>query len=235
MRLKNDKIVSIVNFIQFIWNKKKFHIIINCKMINMKNDFILIENFWENYRLCFDYDTLDCKINNKKIKHLFHDMNFDRSRFQMFNNEFSKITSMSRRAFEKFIRKNAKCYFYVIRDVKSKKIEIVKIFEKFVSIQNIIEYLNLNKKLNFDVLFTFKNDFSNKSFSKRSQNYKIETNDVKFVNKLSYEFFKKQFDEQTIQIDYFMKKNFIRLNISFWNVFVFFAKKKWHLKNVYKL
>ena len=132
MRLKSDKIVSIIDFTQITWSKKKFHIIINCKMLDMKNDFILNENFWQNYRLCFDYDTFDCKITNKKEKHLLHDMNFDRSRLQMLNNEFSEM--MSRRAFEKFIRKNAKCYFYVVRDMKFVDIEIVKAFEELASL-----------------------------------------------------------------------------------------------------
>ena len=160
MRLKSDKIISIVDFIQIIWNKKKFHITIDCKMLNMKNDFILNENFWQNYRLCFDYDTLECKIKNNEVKHLLHDMNSDRSRFQIFSNEFFEIEMISRRAFEKFIRKNAKCFFYVIRDIQVNT-KTIKIFEKFVSIQNIIEHSDLNRKLNFDVLFTFKNDFSN--------------------------------------------------------------------------
>ena len=194
-------------------------------MLNMKNDFILNKIFWQNYRLYFDYDTFEYKIKNNEIKHLLHDMNFNRSRFQMLNNEFFEIEMISRRAFEKFIRKNAKCFFYVIRDIQINT-KTIKIFEKFVSIQNIIEYSNLNKKLNFDVFFTFKNDFSNQLFSKRSQNHKIETNNVKFINKLSYKFFKRQLNEQTTQIDYFMKKKFIRSSISFWNVFVFFVKKK---------
>ena len=113
-------------------------------------------------------------------------MNFDRSRFQMLNNEFFEIEMISRRAFEKCIRKNAECFFYVIRDIQIN----TKTFEKFVLIQNIIEHSNLNKKLNFDVLFIFKNDFSNQSLSKRSQNHKTETNDIKSVNKSSYEFSK---------------------------------------------
>ena len=133
VRLKSDKIVSIVDFTQITWNKEEFHIIIDCKMLNMKNDFILNENFWQDYRLCFDYDTFECKIKNNEIKHLLHDMNFDRSRFQMLNNEFFEIEMISRRAFEKFIRKNAKCFFYVIRDIQINT-KTIKIFEKFVSI-----------------------------------------------------------------------------------------------------
>ena len=96
-------------------------------------------------------------------------------------------------------------FFYVIRDIRINT-KIVKIFKKFVSTQNIIEHLNLNKKLNFDVLFTFRNNFSNKLFSKRFQNYEIKTNNVKFVNQSSYKFFKKQLNEQMIQINYFIKK-----------------------------
>ena len=141
-------------------------------------------------------------------------MNSDRSRFQMLSNEFFEIETISRRAFEKLIRKSAKCFLYVIRDIQINT-KTIKIFEKLASIQNIIEHSDLNKKLNLDVLFTFKSDFSNQSFSKRSQNHKIETNDVKSVNKLSYKFFKKQLNEQTIQIDYFLKRKFVRSNISF--------------------
>ena len=85
--------------------------------------------------------------------------------------------------------KTRSVFFYVIRDIQINT-KIIKISEKFVSIQHIIENSNLNKKLNFDVLSTFKNDFSNQSFSKRLQIHKIKTNDVKFVNKLSYKFSK---------------------------------------------
>ena len=122
---------SLISFKLF--ETKKIHIIIDCKMLNMKNDFILNENFWQNYRLCFDYDTLECEIKNNEIKHLLHDMNFDRSRFQMFNNEFFEIEVISRRAFEKFIWKNAKYFIYFICDIQINT-KTIKIVEKFVSI-----------------------------------------------------------------------------------------------------
>ena len=45
-------------------------------------------------------------------------MNFDRSRFQIFNNEFLEIEIISRRTFEKFIQKSAKRFFHVICDIQ---------------------------------------------------------------------------------------------------------------------
>ena len=50
----------------------------------------------------------------------------------------------------------------------------------------------LNKTLKIDMLKIFRNDLSNKLFSKKSQNYIIDINDVKSINKFFYNFFKKQ-------------------------------------------
>ena len=100
-----------------------------------------------------------------------------------------------------------------------------------ILIQYIIDYSKLNKTLKIDILKVFRNDLSNKSFSKKSQNYIIDIDNVKSINKSFYIFFKKQQNEQITQIDYLLNKNFIRLNVFFWNVFVLFTKKneKWKI------
>ena len=147
MRLKNDKIVDVVNFCEITWNKDEFYILIHCTMLNIKDDLILNENFWQNYRLNLDYNTLKVKIYDKKMKHLFANMNFNRSRFQILENESSKFDCVSRRTFQKFIQKNAKCYFYVICQVKSqtkgvklsKKIYSHSIYYRALKIEQSIE------------------------------------------------------------------------------------------------
>ena len=87
--------------------------------------------------------------------------------------------------------------------------------KKFALIQRTIEHSKLNKTLSLDLLKFFKNNLSNQSSSIKSQNHNIDTNDVKLVNKSSYNFFKEQQNEQTIQIDYFLKRKLIRFNINF--------------------
>ena len=72
-------------------------------MLNIKNDLILNKNFKQNYRLCFDYDTFNVKIMNNEIEHSLYDMHTNSSRFQIFNNESSRINYVSRRVFEKLI------------------------------------------------------------------------------------------------------------------------------------
>ena len=112
--------------------------------------------------------------------------------------------------------------FFFTRNVE----KLVKMSKKIAFIQRIIEHSKLNKTLNFDLLNFFKNDLLNQLSSIKSQNYNIDTNDVKLLNKLSYNFFKKQQNKQTIQIDYFMKRKLIRFNINFSNVFVFLQKRE---------
>ena len=104
-------------------------------------------------------------------------------------------------------------YLYVIRKKIKKK--IVKSSKKLISIQYIIDHSKLNKALRIDILKIFRNDLSNKSFSKKSQNHIIDIDNVKSINKSFYNFFKKQQNEQITHIDYLLNKNFIRSNVFF--------------------
>ena len=65
------------------------------------------------------------------------------------------------------------------------------------------------------MMLNMKNDLLNQSSSIKSQNHNIDTSDVKLVNKSSYNLFKEQQDEQTTQVDYFLKRKLIRFNINF--------------------
>ena len=86
MRLKKDKIVDVVNIIQLQWNRDEFHIIIECIILNMKNDLILSENFWQKYRLIFDYDTLSIRVTNNDEKYFFFDIEINHSHLQILGN-----------------------------------------------------------------------------------------------------------------------------------------------------
>ena len=193
MRLKSDKIVDVVNSIQIFWIKDEFRITIDCMMLNMKNDLILNENFWQNYRLCLDYDIMSVKVMNNEIEHSLYDMHAKFSRFQILNNESSRVDCVSRRVFERLIRKNVECFLYFIRNVE----KFAKMSKKLALIQRIIEHSKLNKTLSLDLLKIFKNDLSNQSLSIKSQNHNIDTSDARLVNKSSYSLFKEQQDEQT--------------------------------------
>ena len=224
VQLKNDKTVDVVDFTKFNWSKNEFHTIIDCLILNMNNDLILNENFWQKYRLVSDYNTFDMRVTDENQKFLLASMKNHSFRLQILENQSFEVQVVKRRAFERLIRKNAQVYLYVVRIVDQ---EIVKSFEKFAFIQHTIDNAKLNRILNFDVLKNvFRNDFSNKSLSKRSQNHRIDIEDVKSVNKFSYELFKKQLNEQVTQIDYLTKKNLVRLSTSSWKSSVFFVKKK---------
>ena len=155
-------------------------------MLNMKNDFILDENFWQNYRLCSDYEILEIRINDNEKEHLLSDMNARRSRLQILSNESLEAKVISRRVFERLIRKETKIYLYVVRDSKTEIFEFVKTSEELASIQQTIEHSELNRTLSLDLLKIFRSDLSNESFSKRSKNHSIYTDDARFVNKSSY-------------------------------------------------
>ena len=122
---------------------------------------------------------------------------------------------MSCRAFERLIQKETKNYLYVIRNTTTVKIfKFFKTLEELTSIQQTIEHSELNKALSLDLLKTFRSDLSNELSLERSQNHSIETDDARFVNKSSYDLFKKQLNEQTTQVDYLMKRDLIRSSTS---------------------
>ena len=224
IRLKNNKIVDVVNFVSYKWNKNEFHTIFDYLVFNIKNDLILNENFWQKYRLIFDYDTLKIRVTNENNIYLFSNISNNRLYLQILENQLSKTRILNKRVFERFVRKNATFYLYVIRKKIKKK--VVKSSKKLILIQYIIDYSKLNKALRIDMLKIFRNDLSNKLFSKKSQNHIIDIDNVKSINKSFYYFFKKQQNEQITQIDYLLNKDFIRSNVIFWNIFVLFVKKK---------
>ena len=94
---------------------------------------------------------------NNKIEYSLYDMHVNFSRFQIFNNESSRVDYVSRRVFEKLIRKNVECFFNFIRNVEKYVIMSKRLF----FIQRTIEYSKLNKILSLDLLKFFKNDLSN--------------------------------------------------------------------------
>ena len=86
MRLKSDKIVDVVDFVSYKWNKNEFYTIFDYLVFNMKNDLILNENFWQKYRLIFDYDTLKMRVTNENNIYLFSSISNDRSHLQILEN-----------------------------------------------------------------------------------------------------------------------------------------------------
>ena len=152
------------------------------------------------------------RVTNENQKFLLTSMKNHNSRLQILENQSFEIQIVTKRVFERLIRKNVQIYLYVVRIIDQ---EIVKSFEKFAFIQHTIDNAKLDRVLNLDVLRKiFKNDLSNQSSSKRSQNHRIDTENAKSINKFSYELFKKQLNEQIIQIDYLTKRNLVRSSTS---------------------
>ena len=137
-----------------------------------------------------------------------------RSRLRILSNQSFKIEVMSRRIFERLVRKSTKSYLYVIRKIDNNIEENVfkEAVSELASLQRTIDNLKLNKILKIDLLKIFYNNLSNKLSSKRSQNHRIDIDNVRLMNKSLYKFFKKQNDEQSKQIDKLLKKSLVRLN-----------------------
>ena len=116
-----------------------------------------------------------------------------RSRLRILNNQLLKVEVVSKRVFERLVRKSAKSYLYVVREIDNniEKNTLKKIVLKLASLQRIIDNLKLNRILRIDLLKIFRNDLSNKLFSKRSQNNRINIDNAKSMNKSLYELFKK--------------------------------------------
>ena len=85
-------------------------------MLDMKNDLILNKNFWQEYRLNFDYETLELRVRNEDEKYVFSKMKNQRSRLQILDNQSFEAEKVERRVFEKLLRKNVETFPYVIRD-----------------------------------------------------------------------------------------------------------------------
>ena len=152
------------------------------------------------------------RVTDENQKFLLASIKNHSFRLQIFENQSFEVQVVKRRAFERLIRKNAQVYLYVVCIVNRK---VVKSSEKLAFIQHIIDNAKLNRILSLDVLKNvLKNDFSNKLSSKRSQNYRIDIEDVKSINKFLYELFKKQLNEQAVQIDYLTKRNLVRSSTS---------------------
>ena len=214
MRLKKDKTVDVVDIIQLQWDRGGFHIIIECIILNMKNDLILDENFWQKYHLIFDYDTLSIRVINDDEKYSFFDIKINHSHLQILGNQSSLIMKFERRVFKRCVRKNAQFYLYVVRQIEENT-KATRASEKITLLHRIIDHSTLNKELKNDLLKIFRNDLFKQFFSKRSQNYSINIENARSVNKSFYELLHKQLTKQIIQIDYLMKQEFVRFNISF--------------------
>ena len=195
MRLKSDKSVDVMSFTKFKWSKNEFHIETECIILNMKNDLILNENFWQKYRLFFDYDIMKIKIRAEEIEFTFNDIE-NRSRLQIFENQSFAIDEINRRIFERFIRKKTKIFLYVVRKVDEDI--VVDVFIELISLQRFNDHSELNKALSFDNLKIFKSDLFDESSSKRPQNHNIDIDDARSINKSSYSLFKEQNDELVI-------------------------------------
>ena len=139
-------------------------------------------------------------------------------------NQLFVVKKINRRIFERIVKKNTKIYLYVIRKTNSNE-NVVENFTKLTLFQRIIEHSKLNKILKFDSLKIFKNNLFDDLSSKKSQNHNIDIDNVKSINKSLYFLFKKQFNEQIIQIDYLLKKNSYDL-IHFFEKNLFFLLKK---------
>ena len=212
VQLESGKIVDVVGFTKFSWGKDGFHTITDCLVLNMDNDLILGENFWQKYRLVFDYNTLGMRVTDGGQEFLLASMEDHSSRLQILENQSSGAQVVTRRAFERLIRKSAQVYLYVVRTTDQ---EVVKSFEKLAFIQHTTDNAKLDRVLSLDVLRrVFRNDLSDQSLSERTQNHRIDTGDARSVNKFSYGLSKKQLNEQATQIDYLTERNLVRSSTS---------------------
>ena len=195
VRLEEDKIVDVVGIIQLQWSRDGFHIITECIVLNMENDLILGENFWQEYRLIFDYDMLGIRVTSDGEEYFFSDIEINHSHLQILGNQSSLTMKFERRVFEKCVRKGAQFYLYVVRQIE-KDTEVTRASEKITSFHRIIGHSALNRKLKNDLLKIFRNDLFKQFFPKRPQDHSIDTEDAKSINKSFYELSHEQLTEQ---------------------------------------
>ena len=195
------------------WDRDEFHIITEYIILNIKNNLILSENFWQKYRLIFDYDTLNIHVTNNDEKYFFFDIKINHSHLQIFDNQSSLIIKFERHAFEKCVRKDAQFYLYVVQQIE-KNTKTTRALKEITSFHQIIDHSILNKKLKNDLLKIFKNDLFEQFSSKRLQNHNINIKNARSINKSFYKLSHEQLTEQATQIDYLMKREFIQFNTS---------------------
>lgn len=62
VRLEGGKSVDVVGAVNYTWRKGGFQTTTRCIVLDMENDLILGENFWQEYRLSPDYETLGVRV-----------------------------------------------------------------------------------------------------------------------------------------------------------------------------
>ena len=197
VQLKKNKIVNVVDIIQLQWNRDEFHIIIECIILNIKNDLILNENFWQEYYLIFDYDTLSIRVTNNDEKYFLFNIKINHSHLQILDNQSSLIIKFKRRVFEKCVQKSAQFYLYIVQQIE-KNTKTTWTSEKITLFHRIIDSSTLNRKLKNDLLKIFRSDLFEQFSSKWSQNHSIDIKNARSINKSFYELSYKQLTEQII-------------------------------------
>jgi len=225
VRLEGGKTVDVVGSTEISWSKGGFHTTTTCTVLQMENDLIVGEDFWQDYRLCPDYDTLGVKVYDNGVEHLLSGIDSHRPRLQILENEPPGASCVPRRAFERLVRKGAECFLYVLREVKPQT-EAVKPPEELAPLQHTTGHSMLDRALGPSLLKQFRNDLPDHPPPERSQDHSIDTGDARPVNKSPYGLSKEQLDEQTTQVDSLLEKNLIRPSTSPWGAPVLFAKKK---------
>lgn len=227
VRLEGGKTVDVVGSTKLKWSKGGFHTNTDCIVLDMENDLILGENFWQEYRLSPDYDTMGVKVKDGKTEYCLNGIE-NRPRLQILENQPPAANEVGRRAFERLIRKGADAFLYIVRKASTtaEEEDTAEDATDLAPFQRTSGHPELDRALGPDNLEVFRNDLPGEPPPERPQDHSIDTGDARPVNKSPYPLSKEQNDELGTQIDYLLEKKLVRPSISPLGALVLFAKKK---------
>ena len=225
VRLEGGKTVDVVGTTQLQWGRGGFHTTTECIVLNMENDLILGENFWQEYRLIPDYDTLGIRVTSGGGEYSLSGIGTNHPHLQILGNQPPLAMELGRRAFERCVRKGAQPYLYVVRQAEEDT-EATRAPEEIAPLHRTTGHPALDRELGSDLLEIFRSDLPGQPPPERPQDHSIDTGDARPVNKSPYGLSHEQLTEQATQIDYLMERGLVRPSTSPWGAPVLFAKKK---------
>ena len=99
VRLEGGKTVDILGATELQWSYGTFSTTTSCKVLDMDHDLILGEDFWKEYRLVPDYDTLGVQIQKDGVSHRLHGAT-NTCRLQVLENTPTEYKEINLRGFE---------------------------------------------------------------------------------------------------------------------------------------
>ena len=202
VRLEGGKTVDILGAAQLEWSHGAFSTTTSCVVLDMDHDLILGEDFWRQYHLVPDYDTLGVRIQKDGVTHHLSGAE-NTCRLQILENTPTEFQEINLRGLERLIRKGAQACLYVVRAEPDSP-------ERLDPVQKTTGHAELDRVLGKRLLDQLQNDLPMKPPPERPLDHTIETGDARPINRPHYSLSPEQNDEQKRQIAYLTERGLIR-------------------------